>query len=212
MKVYFRTLRTKESFYIEENNDIKIKDLKKNLYKKKNINSSKLVYSGKLLKDENKLSEYFYKEGDMIILIQAKINIIDKSYKYINDSKVEEDNKNNLLLSTNNLIKNNINLLKNNYNIINLNDNNKKEIYDKVNDPDFLIKLLSFINKDNKDNNDKTNNDINDYINKLNFLDEDKKNIDEFIELGYNKEEISQIYLACNKDKKLIINILDDCN
>tara|TARA_B100002019_G_scaffold278344_1_gene279075 strand:+ start:296 stop:934 length:639 start_codon:yes stop_codon:yes gene_type:complete len=212
MKVYFRTLRTKESFYIEENNDIKIKDLKKNLYKKKNINSSKLVYSGKLLKDENKLSEYFYKEGDMIILIQAKINIIDKSYKYINDSKVEEDNKNNLLLSTNNLIKNNINLLKNDYNIINLNDNNKKEIYDKVNDPDFLIKLLSFINKDNKDNNDKTNNDINDYINKLNFLDEDQKNIDEFIELGYNKEEISQIYLACNKDKKLIINILDDCN
>ncbi len=35
MKVYFRTLRTKESFYIEENNDIKIKNLKENLYEKK---------------------------------------------------------------------------------------------------------------------------------------------------------------------------------
>ena len=27
---------------------------------------------------------------------------------------------------------------------------------------------------------------------------------------GYNKEEISQIYLACNKNKKLTENILKD--
>ena len=88
-----------------------------------------------------------------------------------------------------------------------MNDDNKKEVYGKVNDPDFLIKLLSFINKDNNNNN---SNDINDYIDLLNFSDEDKKNIDIFIELGYNKEEISQIYLACNKDKKLTEDTLKD--
>ncbi len=178
--------------------------------KKKSIYGGKLVYSGKLLKDENKLSEYFYKEGDIIILIQAKIDIVNKSCQ-IKESEVEETNKNNLLSSTNNLIKNNIDLLKNNYDIFKLNDDNKKEVYGKVSDPDFLIKLLSFINKDNnKDNNNNSSNNINDYIELLNFSDEDKKNIDIFIELGYNKEEISQIYLACNKNKKLTENILKD--
>ena len=71
MLINFKSL-VGQNYQLEKNGDILISEIRKLLLEEKNVNVSKFCYSGKVLEDKKKLSDYNYTEGNFIIIIPKK--------------------------------------------------------------------------------------------------------------------------------------------
>ena len=170
---------------------------------------AKIVYKGKLVDFNQNFIDINYNSENFLIIIDNNsfsnntnnnINNEEEEIKRILEKEIDKEKLNNTIID---LIKKddivndkyfNKNITKDsNYN--NLTDEYKV----KLNDRNIINDLLKINEK---------NEDINKLLEKFELNDIDNKNINSFVELGYNENESRNIYLITDKNIDLSLKIL----
>ena len=220
MLINFKSL-VGQNYQLEKNGDILISEIRKLLLEEKNVNVSKFCYSGKVLEDKKKLSDYNYTEGNFIIIIPKKNESETKNNIISNESEVSEEEVDNstLVNATIEVINSNpANTAGTPYENVNFNQENLSEINNIISNPDFINNILNSLGQqfnvenstDENEQEDTHTNELNEYFENLNLSDTDEQNIDELTNLGFSREEVLQIYIASNKNKEIAANLLID--
>ena len=217
MLVKIKSLTGKQ-YVLDKDKHIKIIDLKNELLEKHGVNVSKFCYSGKVLKDNLYLNDYDYNENNFIIIIPVK--------KESTNSTEETPEEN---ISNTGLIEATIEIINSNQHHVDIDRqvsrDNITEINEIMNNPELIQTILSSFSQNNpigsstintEENTEENeeelniNSEINSYLSEFNLSYTQESDINELISLGFSRDEVLHIYVACNKNKELSANLLID--
>ena len=197
-----------ESYSYEYDENKTVKSFIEFFKEKNNKDISKMVYRGKLVDFDQNFKDINYNTENFIIIIYNSSgnnfnnsnNNDDDEIKKILEKEVDKKKLNDIIID---LIKKDDTVNEKYFNNNISNDSTFSNLTDeyknKLNDINIIYDLLKT---------DEKNNDVNQFLELFELNDSDKKNINSFIELGYNENESRNIYTLTNKNIDLSLKIL----